>query len=116
MLPSVQVVLKRLFGPDQQVSGRNLSDILHKIDCLYQERYMYMHTHVHPLTSHHTLTPSHPHSNDMVLEIEALQQSSSKLNEERIFELKQRIEDLLMEQDALSTRNTNLKREASMMR
>ncbi len=65
----------------------------------------------------HTLTPRpHTHRDDLVLEIEALQQSSSKLSEERIFDLKQRIEDLLMEQDALSSRNSNLKREASMMR
>ncbi|XP_064405216.1 disks large homolog 5-like isoform X2 [Halichondria panicea] len=86
-----KVITKRLFGPEEPAQGRSLSDVLHKVDSLYQER------------------------DDLVLEINALQQSSSKLNEERIFDLKQRIEDLLMEQDALSSRNSNLKREGSMM-
>ncbi len=67
-------------------------------------------------TAHITHTHTHTYRDDLVLEIDSLQQSSSKLNEDRIFELKQRIEDVLMEQDALSSRNSNLKREATLMR
>ena len=52
----------------------------------------------------------------LVLEVEALQQSSSKLNEDRIFELKQRIEDLLMENDALTVQGQTLKREVSSLK
>ena len=51
-----------------------------------------------------------------MLELEALQQSSSKLNEDRIFELKQRIEDLLMENDTLTVQGQTLKREVSSLR
>ena len=52
----------------------------------------------------------------MVLEIEALQKTSSKLSEERIFELKQRIEDLLMERDSICSQNKGLKREVTSLR
>ena len=50
------------------------------------------------------------------MEVEALQESSSKLNEDRIFELKQRIEDLLMENDTLSGQGQTLKREVTSLR
>lgn len=52
----------------------------------------------------------------LVLEVEALQQSSSKLNEDRIFELKQRIEDLLMENDTLTVQGQTLKREVNSLK
>ena len=52
----------------------------------------------------------------LLLEVEALQESSSKLNEERIFELKQRIEDLLMENDTMTAQNQTLKREVGSLR
>lgn len=45
-----------------------------------------------------------------------MQQSSSKLNEERIFELKQRIEDVLMENDTLNEEGQRLKREFKSLR
>ena len=48
--------------------------------------------------------------------MEALQESSSKLNEDRIFELKQRLEDLLMENDTLSEEGQRLKREVKSLR
>ena len=51
-----------------------------------------------------------------MVEIEALQHSSSKLNEERIFELKQRIEDIMVERDTLSAQRQGLKREVSSLR
>ena len=51
-----------------------------------------------------------------VLEIEALQSSSNKLNEERIFDLKQRIEDLMMERDTLNAQNKQQKKELSLIR
>lgn len=52
----------------------------------------------------------------LLLEVEALQKSSSKLNEDRIFELKQRIEDILMENDELTAQSQTLKREVSSLR
>ena len=52
----------------------------------------------------------------LVLEVEALQQSSSKLNEERIFELKQRLEDILMDNDTMSEEGQRLKREVKSLR
>lgn len=51
-----------------------------------------------------------------VLEIEALQSSSNKLNEERIFDLKQRIEDLMMERDTFNAHNKQQKKEISSLR
>ena len=51
-----------------------------------------------------------------VLEIEALQSSSNKLNEERIFDLKQRIEDLMMERDTLNAQSKQQKKELSSLR
>lgn len=51
-----------------------------------------------------------------VLEIEALQSSSNKLNEDRIFDLKQRIEDLMMERDTLNAQNKQQKKELSSLR
>ena len=56
------------------------------------------------------------HRDGLVLEVDALQQSSSKLNEDRIFELKQRLEDLLMENDTLSEEGQRLKREVKSLR
>ena len=87
-----KVINKKLFGPDSVDQSHSLGDLLHKIESLFQER------------------------DNLVLEIEALQQSSSKLNEDRIFELKQRIEDLLMDRDSFSTQNRSLKREVSSLR
>lgn len=52
----------------------------------------------------------------MVVEIDALQQSSSKLTEDRIYDLKQRIEDLLMENDNVIGENKSLKREVNSLR
>ena len=51
-----------------------------------------------------------------MLEIEALQNSSNKLNEERIFDLKQRIEDLMMERDTLNAHSKQQKKELSSLR
>ena len=51
-----------------------------------------------------------------MVEIDALQQSSSKLSEDRIYELKQRIEDLLMENESLGSQTKSLKREISSLR
>ena len=51
-----------------------------------------------------------------MVEIDALQQSSSKLSEDRIYELKLRIEDLLMENDNLAGQNKSLKREVNSLR
>lgn len=48
--------------------------------------------------------------------MEALQESSSKLNEDRIFELKQRHEDVLMENDSLNAQGQALRREVSSLR
>ena len=123
------MLLKKLFDSESsdQSQGRTLSDALRKIESLHHERFVilqFWHTHTHTHSHMHTHTFTHTplsHSNrpirdDLLLEIKALQQSSSQLNEERIYDLKQRIEDLLMEQDAITSRNTNLKREASMMR
>ena len=87
-----KVIQKKLFGLDGGEQGHTLGEILHKVENLFQER------------------------DNLVLEIEALQKSSSKLNEDRIYELKQRIEDLLMEKDSLSTQTRNLKREVSSLR
>ena len=56
------------------------------------------------------------HRSDLLLEVEALQESSSKLNEDRIFELKQRIEDLLMENEAIMAQGQTLRREVSSLR
>jgi hypothetical protein len=50
------------------------------------------------------------------LEIEALQTSSNKLNEDRIFDLKQRIEDLMMERDTLNAHSKQQKKELSSLR
>ena len=87
-----KVINKKLFGPENVDQSNSLGDLLHRIESLFQER------------------------DNLVLEIEALQQSSSKLNEDRIFELKQRIEDLLMDRDSLSTQSRSLKREVSSLR
>lgn len=51
-----------------------------------------------------------------MLEIEALQSSSNKLNEDRIFDLKQRIEDLMMERDTFNAQNKQQKKELSSLR
>ena len=57
-----------------------------------------------------------PYRDGLLLEVEALQESSSKLNEDKIFELKQRLEDLLMENDAMSEEGQRLKREVKSLR
>ena len=59
---------------------------------------------------------SHHQRDGLLLEVEALQESSSKLNEDRIFEMKQRIEDLLMENDSLNAQAQALKREVNSLR
>ena len=87
-----KVIHKKLFGLDGAEQSHSLGEVLHKVEDLFQER------------------------DNLVLEIEALQKSSSKLNEERIYELKQRIEDYLMERDSLSTQARNLKREVNSLR
>ena len=87
-----KVIQKKLFGLDGTEQSQSLGEILHRVENLFQER------------------------DNLVLEIEALQKSSSKLNEDRIYELKQRIEDLLMEKDSLSTQTRSLKREVNSLR
>jgi len=87
-----KVIQKKLFGLDGAEQSHSLGEILHRVENLFQER------------------------DNLVLEIEALQKSSSKLNEDRIYELKQRIEDLLMEKDSLSTQTRSLKREVNSLR
>ena len=87
-----KVIQKKLFGLDGTEQSHSLGEILHRVENLFQER------------------------DNLVLEIEALQKSSSKLNEDRIYELKQRIEDLLMEKDSLSTQTRSLKREVNSLR
>jgi FtsZ-binding cell division protein ZapB len=52
----------------------------------------------------------------LVVEIKALQQSSSKLSEDRIYELKQRNEELLMDNDSLKGQSKGLKKEVSSLR
>lgn len=63
------------------VDGINSSDVVSKIDSVIREK------------------------SDLVLEIEDLQRSASKLNEDHIFELKQKIESLHMELDAQIGKN-----------
>jgi hypothetical protein len=84
---------KKLFGTDGSDSGHpaSMADVLHKVESLFQER------------------------DSLVLEIEALQSSSNKLNEERIFDLKQRIEDLMMERDTLNAQSKQQKKELSSL-
>ena len=52
----------------------------------------------------------------MLLELDALQKSSGKLREERIFELKQQMEDMSREGDLLSSEAKTLKREIKTLR
>ncbi len=65
-------------------------------------------------------SPPHPslskERDNLLVEISALQQSSSKLNEDTIFDLKQRIEDLHMDKDALAAQVKNLRREVTMLK
>ncbi|CAI8046659.1 Disks large homolog 2 [Geodia barretti] len=84
---------KKLFGAEAQEPGHqpNMADVLHKVESLFQER------------------------DGLVLEIEALQTSSNKLNEDRIFDLKQRIEDLMMERDTLNAHSKQQKKELSSL-
>ncbi len=51
-----------------------------------------------------------------MVELEALQQSSMKLSEDRIYELKQKLEDTLMENDGINGENKRLKREVNSLR
>jgi chromosome segregation ATPase len=84
---------KKLFGAEAQEPGHqpSMADVLHKVESLFQER------------------------DGLVLEIEALQTSSNKLNEDRIFDLKQRIEDLMMERDTLNAHSKQQKKELSSL-
>lgn len=77
--------MARLFGGDG--SGRSVADILAKLDGMYEER------------------------GSLLLELEEMQQSSSKLAEDHIFDLKQSNEDLHIEIDRLTTQNKSLSRE-----
>lgn len=80
-----QSVVARLFGGDG--SGHSTADVLAKLDEMYEER------------------------GSLLLELEEMQQSSSKLAEDHIFDLKQSNEDLHIEIDRLTAQNKSLSRE-----
>lgn len=104
---------KKLFGTDSSDSGHpaSMADVLHKVESLFHERDGLVR-----FVRANLIFLIDKLSGLQVLEIEALQSSSNKLNEDRIFDLKQRIEDLMMERDTLNAQNKQQKKELSSLR